>query len=77
MDQDGSSGGGEKWSNSINILKAELTQLLTDWMWYVEKRREVPRAPKNGIAVDYNGEDLERIKEFSPNMLYWLDLLLI
>lgn len=51
--------------------------MLTDLMWYVEKRREVTRAPKNRIAVDYDGEDLEKIKEFSPNMLYWLDLLLI
>lgn len=62
----------------VEVVKnAKLTQLLTGWMWYVEKRREVPRAPKNRIAVDYEREVLERIKELSPNMLYWLDLLLI
>ena len=28
----------------------------------------MPRALKNRLAVDYDGEDLERIKDFRPDL---------
>lgn len=59
------------------ILKIELTELLRSWMWSVKEKGEMLKSPENRIAVDFNGEDLERVKEFSPDMLSWLSLLLI
>lgn len=38
-------------------------------MWSVKEKGEVLKSSENRIAVDFNGEDLERTKEFSPDML--------
>lgn len=69
LDQNGSCGGGGKWSNSMNSLKGEQTELLADWMCGIREREAVPRALKNQIAVGSDGEDLERIKEFSADVI--------
>lgn len=78
LDQDGScGGGGGKQSNSMNSLKGEQTELLADWLRSVRDRAVVRRALKNRIAMDTDGEALEKIKELSADVLYWLGLLLV
>lgn len=61
----------------MNSLKGEQTELLADWMCSMRDRAVVPRTLKNRIAMDSDGAALERIKELSAYVLYWLGLLLI
>lgn len=61
----------------MNRLKGEQTELLADWMCSMSDRAVVRRALKNQIAMDSDGEALEKIKEVSADVLYWLGLLFI
>lgn len=47
--QDGRGGGGGKGSNSISILKVELAELLSDWMWSVRERRRRTQGDLEGV----------------------------
>lgn len=49
MDPSGGSGGGGKGSNSISILKVEVSEWLTDWVWGVRERRRRTQGSSEGV----------------------------